>query len=54
MGDTRYEWAYLFGADCPEGGTGAGLVMPCADAEAMTMHLAEMAAGMSSPLGQGN
>jgi len=24
--DTRYEWAYLFGAVCPERGVGAALV----------------------------
>lgn len=42
--DTRYEWAYLFGAVCPQRGTGAGLVLPRADTEAMTLHLAEIAA----------
>ena len=40
--DLRYEWAYLFGAVCAERGVGAGLVMPRCDAEAMTLHLAEI------------
>jgi hypothetical protein len=30
--DTRYQWAYLFGAVCPERATGAALVMPCVTA----------------------
>jgi hypothetical protein len=46
--DTRYEWAYIFGAVCPERGVGAGLVLPFADTEAMTLHLAEIA-GMVAP-----
>ena len=29
--DTRYQWAYIFGAVCPERGVAAGLVMPFAD-----------------------
>ena len=40
--DLRTEWAYLFGAVCAERGVGAGLVMPHCDAEAMTLHLAEI------------
>jgi len=40
--DLRYEWAYLFGAVCAERGVGAALVMPRCDAEAMTLHLAEI------------
>ena len=40
----RYAWAYLFGAVCPERGVGAGLVMPYADTQAMTAHLAEISA----------
>jgi hypothetical protein len=40
--DRRYAWAYLFGAVCPERATGAGLVMPYADGEAMTKHLQEI------------
>ena len=45
--DTRYEWAYIFGAVCPQRGTGAGLVLPFADTEAMTLHLAEIAAAVA-------
>ena len=41
--DTRYEWAYLFGAACPGRGVAAGLVLPCANTEAMNLHLAEIA-----------
>lgn len=40
--DLRYEWAYLFGAVCAERGVGAGLVLPYANADAMTLHLAEI------------
>ena len=42
--DTRYDWAYLFGAVCPERGAAAGLVLPFADTAAMNAHLAEIAA----------
>lgn len=38
--DQRYSWAYLFGAVCPARGTGAGLVLPFANAAMMTLHLA--------------
>lgn len=48
MRDTRYKWAYIFGAACPERGVGAGLVLPFADTEAMNLHLAEIA-GMVAP-----
>ena len=41
--DTRYEWAYLFGAVCPGRGAAAGLVLPYADTAAMNAHLAEIA-----------
>jgi hypothetical protein len=41
--DTRYEWAYIFGAVCPERATAAGLVLPFANTEAMNLHLAEIA-----------
>jgi hypothetical protein len=37
--DQRYENAYLFGAVCPERGTGTALIMPRADTEAMQKHL---------------
>ena len=40
--DTRYTWACIFGAVCPERGTTAALVMPNADAQAMNAHLAEI------------
>ena len=42
MRDTRYQWAYLFGAVCPDRGVGAGLVMPYANTEAMNEHLKEI------------
>jgi DDE superfamily endonuclease len=41
--DTRYQWAYLFGAVCPDRAVGAGLIMPYANTEAMNMHLEEIA-----------
>jgi hypothetical protein len=40
--DSRYEWAYLFGAVCPERAVGAALVMPYADSEAMNCHLQQI------------
>jgi hypothetical protein len=45
--DTRYEWAYLFGAVCPDRAVGAGLVMPYANTEAMNKHLEEIAKAVS-------
>lgn len=41
--DQRYEWAYLFGAVCPQRCAAAALVMPTANAEVMSLHLAEIA-----------
>jgi hypothetical protein len=41
--DQRYGWTYLFGAVCPARGTGAGLVLPDANTEAMNRHLEEIA-----------
>jgi transposase len=41
--DTRYQWAYIFGAVCPERGAAAGLIMPFADTAAMNAHLSEIA-----------
>jgi DDE superfamily endonuclease len=38
--DRRYEWAYLFGAICPERSTGAAIIMPEVNVEAMNEHLA--------------
>lgn len=40
--DTRYGWAYLFGAVCPERAVGAGLVLPYANTDAMNLHLVEI------------
>ncbi len=40
--DSRYEWAYIFAAVCPERATGAALVMPYANTEAMNLHLEEI------------
>src|SRR5512134_3485759 len=37
--DQRYKSAYLFGAICPAEGTGAALVRPRADTQAMQAHL---------------
>ena len=45
--DTRYEWAYLFGAACPGRGVAAGLVLPHVNTEAMNLHLAEIAAAVA-------
>jgi hypothetical protein len=39
--DRRYEWAYLFGAVCPERSTVAGVIMAEVNIEAMIVHLAE-------------
>lgn len=41
--DTRYEWAYIFGAVCPERAIGAAIVMPFADSHALSAHLREIA-----------
>ena len=43
MRDTRYQWAYIFGAVCPGRGVGAALVLPRANTRAMNLHLAEIA-----------
>lgn len=40
--DQRYENTYLFGAICPNRGTGAALVLPKANTEAMQLHLNEV------------
>ncbi len=40
--DSRYQWAYIFAAICPERATGAALVMPYANTEAMALHLEEI------------
>ena len=41
--DTRYKWSYIFGAACPARGMAAGLILPRVDAEAMSLHLQEIA-----------
>jgi transposase len=41
--DQRYENAYMFGAICPERGTGAALTLPYCDTKAMNLHLQEIA-----------
>jgi hypothetical protein len=43
IADLRTNSAYLFGAICPEQETGAAVVMPRADTEAMQHHLDEIA-----------
>jgi hypothetical protein len=40
--DQRYDWAYLFGAACPQRRIAAGQVMPVANAETMSLHLADI------------
>lgn len=45
--DRRYEWAYIFGAVCPQRGASAGLVLPCANAKAMNLHLLEISRQIS-------
>ena len=41
-GDQRYEWAYIFGAVCPQRRATAALVVPTANTEVMSLHLAEI------------
>ncbi len=40
--DQRTRSAYIFGAICPQKGTGAGLVLPFCNSTAMTLHLEEI------------
>ncbi len=40
--DHRRNSVYLFGAICPERGTGAAVVLPLVNVEAMNVHLAEI------------
>lgn len=42
--EQRTQWAYIFGAICPQKGTAAGLVMPYCNTQAMNAHLAEISA----------
>ena len=41
--DNRHDSVYLFGALCPERATGAAVIMPAANTEAMNEHLKETA-----------
>jgi hypothetical protein len=45
--DRRYEWAYLFGAICPQRSIGAAVIMPEVNVEAMNEHLAEISRRVS-------
>jgi hypothetical protein len=45
--DQRTQSTYLFGAVCPEQGTGAALVLPSCNSEAMQLHLDEIATKVS-------
>jgi transposase len=40
--DNRHSSAYLFGAICPDRAVGAAIIMPKANAEAMSHHLKEI------------
>jgi DDE superfamily endonuclease len=40
--DLRHEWAYIFGAVCPARCATAALVLPHANTEAFSLHLAEI------------
>ena len=46
--DQRTQSTYLFGAVCPEYGTGAALVLPFCNTEAMQLHLDEIAARVTA------
>ena len=45
---TRYIWSYIFGTVCPERAEAAALIMPHADTQAMSAHLAEIAKTVAS------
>jgi hypothetical protein len=47
LADLRTRSAYIFGAICPARGTGAALVLPKCNTEAMNLHLAEIAAAVA-------
>jgi transposase len=40
---TEYEWAYLFGAVCPETGDAHACILPLANTETMSLYLADFA-----------
>ena len=46
--DQRHEWAYIFGAVCPARGSTAALVLPSANTEAFSLHLAEISKEVTS------
>jgi transposase len=46
--DQRTQSTYLFGAVCPQRGTGAALVLPACNTEAMQLHLNEIATKVAS------
>ena len=48
MRDHRFTWAWLFGAVCPARGTGAAVIMPEVNVEAMNEHLAEISRCVSA------
>ena len=48
LGQKGIAAAYLFGAVCPELGTGAALVLPFCNSEAMQLHLDEIATKVGS------
>jgi hypothetical protein len=45
--DNRYTSAYIFGAICPDRAVGAAIIMPYANAEAMSRHLAEISSNVT-------
>jgi hypothetical protein len=46
--DRRYKWAYIFGAVCPARAATAALVLPKANTDALSLHLAEIAGQVAS------
>ena len=50
--DQRRASACLFGAVCPARGVGAALVLPCANIEAMNLHLAEISRRVAAFVGE--
>jgi len=50
--DTRYQWAYLFGAVCPARGAAVGLVLPFVSTEAMNARLAEVLRNVAAFVGK--
>lgn len=46
--DHRFTSAYVFGAVCPQRGTGAAMITPNVNIEAMNMHLAEISCCVST------